>query len=1299
MTAPIIENNYTGDGSTVLFSFTFEYIEATDIEVSVDNVTVATTEYALANSTTIEFVTAPAVGAAIRIYRNTTVNDPKATFFPGSAIRAQDLNDNFEQILFVTQEADAISERAEAAADQAQIATAAAQAASASATAAANQAQSQVNAAQAAAAAAAADANTATTDAASAISTANSANTTALQASVDAANAGVSATAAAASAAAAQTSATSAQTAAANAQAQANSASSSAATAASDASNAQTQAQLASTQATAAAGSAATASTDAANAVSTANTASSDASTALTAANNAVSTANAASSTATTADTNATAAVATANTASTNASNAVTTANTAANTASSALSTANAAQTDATAAVNTANTASTNASTAVSTANTAATDAAAAVSTANTAASDAATAVSDSASAVSTANTAATNASTALSTANTAATNASTAVTNAATAQTTANGAVSTANAASTTATNAASLAQTTANAVADAYLFEVVAAVANIPSSPSDGDAVRVSNSTGIENSSVVQNVPSGFTGDSGINVEIIYSSSASKWNYIAYNANDPDDRYGYPPYVDITRQNTVDAATLSGRPLNSTHLGTFTGSTITDNSTIKTALQELETEVETKADLVGGVVPTSQLPALAITTFLGTVANQTAMLALSGQRGDFAIRSDTSTTFVLTSDGGSNLSDWQELETPTIPIASVNGQTGTVVLGPSDVGALSTGGGTLTGNVKANDNVKITAGTSNDLQIYHDGSHSRIVDAGTGNLITQTNRFSVHSADNSEVLIDAVENSHVKLYNNGAEKLATKSDGIDVTGEVQCDSLDVDGDINLDGGAITFSASANTLDFADSVRLNFGNGDDLRIFHDGTHSYIHENGTGNLKILSDSLVVKNAADTEIMLQATQNGSVDLYYDNGKKLDTVSGGVRIHGFLSMQGSGGNIFLPDSAEIKVGSNQDLRIYHDGTNSHINNVQGDLYVQTTNPGDDVIIQAHDDVFIKPRSGENGIQVIGDGAVKLAYNNDFKLETKSDGVDITGELQCDSLDVDGTGDFSHRVMFNNCATNNHDTIANAAGNLGGLEVFNSGSGNDAFMAFHAGGDFACYFGLDADINDIAVGGWSMGHNKYRIWHQNNDGSGSGLDADTVDGLQASSFLRSDAADNCAHDITFDGGAGAVTIANNSDIRFQTGTWTGEVPSNTAKIQYHSNHLYFQSNSQWIFRNAGGANRVTIDTSGNLTAVGNVTAYSDIRLKKDIEVIPHALDKVLSLRGVTYTDIESDDRRTGVIAQEVQAVLPEAVREGEEYLSVAYGNLVGVLIESIKELEARVRELEGH
>jgi hypothetical protein len=96
------ENLYTGDGSTVLFSFTFPYLEESHIQVSLNGSN--TTEYTLANATTVEFNTAPAVGVAIRIYRDSDADTPEATFFPGSAIRAADLNDNFLQSLYLNQE-------------------------------------------------------------------------------------------------------------------------------------------------------------------------------------------------------------------------------------------------------------------------------------------------------------------------------------------------------------------------------------------------------------------------------------------------------------------------------------------------------------------------------------------------------------------------------------------------------------------------------------------------------------------------------------------------------------------------------------------------------------------------------------------------------------------------------------------------------------------------------------------------------------------------------------------------------------------------------------------------------------------------------------------------------------------------------------------------------------------------------------------------------------------------------------------------------------------------------------------
>ena len=98
----VTQNTYTGNGSTTNYSFTFPYIETTDIKVSVNGVN--TTAYTLANATTVSFNTPPANGAAIRIYRDTDDSSLAATFYPGSAIRSQDLNDNFTQNLYVTQE-------------------------------------------------------------------------------------------------------------------------------------------------------------------------------------------------------------------------------------------------------------------------------------------------------------------------------------------------------------------------------------------------------------------------------------------------------------------------------------------------------------------------------------------------------------------------------------------------------------------------------------------------------------------------------------------------------------------------------------------------------------------------------------------------------------------------------------------------------------------------------------------------------------------------------------------------------------------------------------------------------------------------------------------------------------------------------------------------------------------------------------------------------------------------------------------------------------------------------------------
>ena len=262
----VTENTFTqasGDGTNR--SFTFEYLKQSDVKVTVAGVAKTNpADWTFHNATTVKFNTAPANGSFIRIYRETADATLAATFYAGSAIKSQDLNDNFTQNLYVTQEV-----RDESALDltnsrehdgDGTYTTAIAKSTSAVATA---------GTASTNASAAVATANTASTNASNAVSTANTASTNATNA-VNTANA-------------ATTTANTASTNATNAVNTANAATTTANTASTNATNAVSTANTASTNATNAVSTANTASTNASNAVTTANSASSTATAAQTA--------------------------------------------------------------------------------------------------------------------------------------------------------------------------------------------------------------------------------------------------------------------------------------------------------------------------------------------------------------------------------------------------------------------------------------------------------------------------------------------------------------------------------------------------------------------------------------------------------------------------------------------------------------------------------------------------------------------------------------------------------------------------------------------------------------------------------------------------------------------------------------------------------------------------------------------------------------------------------------------------------------------------------------------------------
>jgi hypothetical protein len=178
-------NTYTGNGTNKLFSITFPYLETSDINVYLNGVLqTITTEYTFANATTVEFVTAPSNGAVVLLDRSTDDQTLQATFFPGSSIKANDLNFNFDQVLYLAQETANSAANQSTAGLQTQIT--AANNTSNTALTTANAAPVTANAADTTANGIAGTANTALTNANAAVVTANTANSTANAATVTA---------------------------------------------------------------------------------------------------------------------------------------------------------------------------------------------------------------------------------------------------------------------------------------------------------------------------------------------------------------------------------------------------------------------------------------------------------------------------------------------------------------------------------------------------------------------------------------------------------------------------------------------------------------------------------------------------------------------------------------------------------------------------------------------------------------------------------------------------------------------------------------------------------------------------------------------------------------------------------------------------------------------------------------------------------------------------------------------------------------------------------------------------------
>ena len=324
----------------------------------------------------------------------------------------------------------------------------------------------------------------------------------------------------------------------------------------------------------------------------------------------------------------------------------------------------------------------------------------------------------------------------------------------------------------------------------------------------------------------------------------------------------------------------------------------------------------------------------------------------NATVMI---GSSADLQIKHDGSHSYI--SQGGTgNLYIQQNVNSADLMFQCDDGNDNTTTYFYLD-GSSATHDGSATTALYTNwpDKSIISLGTSHDLQIHHNGTDSFIAnltgdlaisnsqdggdirfqtDNGSGGVTTYLtldgsdgrikipdSKIMQFGAGGDLQLQHNATNSSINNYTGNLE-IVNNADDADVIFQASTGTAAAAEYLRLDGG-LGYSVASKHILFGDGVKARFGNSADLEIFHDGSHSYITDQGTGHLQLLSSQLQINNAGNTENMITAAENGSVTLFNDGSAKLATTSTGISVTGVIgTAEGSG--IDATDAVSIQVG---------------------------------------------------------------------------------------------------------------------------------------------------------------------------------------------------------------------------------------------------------------------------------------------------------------------------------------------------------------------------------------
>jgi len=398
-------------------------------------------------------------------------------------------------------------------------------------------------------------------------------------------------------------------------------------------------------------------------------------------------------------------------------------------------------------------------------------------------------------------------------------------------------------------------------------------------------------------------------------------------------------------------------------------------------------------------------------------------TAANQTAHLALTTQEGDIVVRSDENKSYVRNSGSASDMTDYTLLATPTDAVLSVNGNTGAITA----------------------DQLAAAIESATDSNTFSDADHTKLngVAASANNYAISADLLDEDDfATNSDAKVPSQQST--KAYVDTADALKANLSGATFTGDVV---------FTGDAANVTWDKSTDDLIFNDNAKAIFGTSSDgIEIYHDGTYNWIDavnnhgtvlRAGTGVLYLQGSEIHMGDEGGNEVHIKTIDDGAVELYYDNSKKLETVTGGATVTGTIS---AGAASFTDDGSAGPV-----INISGDDTNVWYGRIGNETYNTSLNTGFRFYIEDDGDVRFENKGNAEyldwsiashdgttaryDIYTTAAGAVYLYNLGNVRLTTTAAGVSVTGSV------TDSTGEL--RTIVQNTQAGAYTLVAADAG----------------------------------------------------------------------------------------------------------------------------------------------------------------------------------------------------------------------------------------------------------------